>query len=118
MQRVKTVEVRRFVRAGALIAAVLMAPAAGAAQACGPGEAPADGACRPVEEIAAHIRGLVEDGMASLNLSAAIVKIRIGDVDIMEFRAFLRALTVPPEATEGVAATAPPPATPETCRAA
>ena len=31
-----------------------------------------------------------------------------GDVDIMEFRAFLRALTVPPEATEGVAATAPP----------
>jgi hypothetical protein len=28
-----------------------------------------------------------------------------GDVDIMEFRAFLRALTVPPE---GVAATAPP----------
>lgn len=31
-----------------------------------------------------------------------------GDVDIMAFRAFLRALTVPPEATEGVAATAPP----------
>lgn len=31
-----------------------------------------------------------------------------GNVDIMEFRAFLRALTVPPEATEGVAATAPP----------
>jgi len=31
-----------------------------------------------------------------------------GDVDIMDFRAFLRALTVPPEATEGVAATAPP----------
>lgn len=84
MQRVKTVEVRRFVRAGALAAAVLMAPAAGAAQACGPGEAPADGACRPVEKIAAHIRGLVEDGMASLNLSAAIVKIRIGDVDIMD----------------------------------
>ena len=31
-----------------------------------------------------------------------------GDVDILTFRAFLRALTVPPEATEGVAATAPP----------
>ena len=31
-----------------------------------------------------------------------------GDVDIMDFRAFLRALTVPPESTEGVVATAPP----------
>ena len=31
-----------------------------------------------------------------------------GDVDIMEFRAFLRALTVPPEGTEDVASTAPP----------
>jgi hypothetical protein len=30
------------------------------------------------------------------------------DVDILEFRAFLRALTVPPLATEGVAATVPP----------
>jgi hypothetical protein len=30
------------------------------------------------------------------------------DTDILEFRAFLRALTVPPEGTEGVAATAPP----------
>ena len=31
-----------------------------------------------------------------------------GDVDILEFRAFIRALTVPPEGTEGVADTAPP----------
>lgn len=31
-----------------------------------------------------------------------------GDVNIREFRAFLRALTVPPAATEGVTATAPP----------
>ena len=31
-----------------------------------------------------------------------------GDVKILEFRAFLRALTVPPKGTEGVAATAPP----------
>ena len=31
-----------------------------------------------------------------------------GDVNILEFRAFLRALTVPPQGTEGVAATAPP----------
>lgn len=31
-----------------------------------------------------------------------------GDPDILEFRAFLRALTVPPGGTEGVAATAPP----------
>lgn len=31
-----------------------------------------------------------------------------GDVDIMDFRAFLRALTVPPEATEGVVASVPP----------
>ena len=31
-----------------------------------------------------------------------------GDVNILDFRAFLRALTVPPEGTEGVAATAPP----------
>ena len=31
-----------------------------------------------------------------------------GDVDIMDFRAFLRALTVPRALTEGVAATAPP----------
>ena len=31
-----------------------------------------------------------------------------GDVDIMEFRAFVRALTVPPEGTEGVPETAPP----------
>ncbi len=31
-----------------------------------------------------------------------------GDVDILDFRAFLRALTVPPQGTEGVAATAPP----------
>ena len=31
-----------------------------------------------------------------------------GDVNILEFRAFLRALTVPPEGTEDVAATAPP----------
>ncbi len=31
-----------------------------------------------------------------------------GDVNILEFRAFLRALTVPPKGTEGVAATAPP----------
>jgi hypothetical protein len=30
------------------------------------------------------------------------------DTDIMEFRRFLRALTVPPENTEGVPATAPP----------
>jgi len=30
------------------------------------------------------------------------------DVDVLEFRAFLRALTVPPEGTEGVPATAPP----------
>lgn len=30
------------------------------------------------------------------------------DVDILEFRAFLRALTVPPAATENVATTAPP----------
>ncbi len=30
------------------------------------------------------------------------------DVDILEFRGFLRALTVPPKATKGVAATAPP----------
>jgi hypothetical protein len=29
-------------------------------------------------------------------------------VNILEFRAFLRALTVPPEGTEDVAATAPP----------
>ena len=31
-----------------------------------------------------------------------------GDVNILDFRAFLRALTVPPQGTEGVAATAPP----------
>ena len=31
-----------------------------------------------------------------------------GDVDILEFRAFIRALTVPPVGTEGVADTAPP----------
>lgn len=31
-----------------------------------------------------------------------------GDVKILAFRAFLRALTVPPAATEGVVATAPP----------
>ena len=31
-----------------------------------------------------------------------------GDVNIRDFRAFLRALTVPPEGTEGVPATAPP----------
>ena len=31
-----------------------------------------------------------------------------GDPDILEFRAFLRALTVPPGETEGVIATAPP----------
>ena len=31
-----------------------------------------------------------------------------GDVNILEFRAFLRALTVPPAGTEGVLATAPP----------
>ncbi|MEP0841231.1 MAG: peptidoglycan-binding protein [Phycisphaerae bacterium] len=31
-----------------------------------------------------------------------------GDTDVMEFRRFLRALTVPPEGTEGVPATAPP----------
>ncbi len=31
-----------------------------------------------------------------------------GDTDILEFRAFLRALTVPPGETEGVVATAPP----------
>lgn len=31
-----------------------------------------------------------------------------GDVNILEFRAFLRALTVPPEGTEDVASTAPP----------
>ena len=31
-----------------------------------------------------------------------------GDVDILDFRAFLRALTVPPEGTEGVVDTAPP----------
>ena len=31
-----------------------------------------------------------------------------GDVNIREFRAFLRALTVPPAGTEGVPATAPP----------
>ncbi len=30
------------------------------------------------------------------------------DVDILDFRAFLRALTVPPEGTEGVPGTAPP----------
>ena len=29
-------------------------------------------------------------------------------MNILDFRAFLRALTVPPEGTEGVAATAPP----------
>jgi hypothetical protein len=31
-----------------------------------------------------------------------------GDTDILEFRRFLRALTVPPQGTEGVPATAPP----------
>lgn len=31
-----------------------------------------------------------------------------GDTDIMEFRRFLRSLTVPPEGTDGVPATAPP----------
>ena len=31
-----------------------------------------------------------------------------GDIDILDFRAFLRALTVPPEGTEDVASTAPP----------
>jgi len=31
-----------------------------------------------------------------------------GDTDVMEFRRFLRSLTVPPEGTEGVPATAPP----------
>ena len=31
-----------------------------------------------------------------------------GDVNIRDFRAFLRALTVPPKGTEGVPATAPP----------
>lgn len=31
-----------------------------------------------------------------------------GDVNILEFRAFLSALTVPPEGTEDVIATAPP----------
>jgi len=31
-----------------------------------------------------------------------------GDVDILAFRAFLRALTVPPEGTEDVASTSPP----------
>jgi hypothetical protein len=31
-----------------------------------------------------------------------------GDVDILDFRAFLRALTVPPARTQGVVATAPP----------
>ena len=31
-----------------------------------------------------------------------------GDVDILDFRGFLRALTVPPEQTEGVVDTAPP----------
>lgn len=31
-----------------------------------------------------------------------------GDVNVLDFRAFLRALTVPPEGTEGVPATAPP----------
>ena len=31
-----------------------------------------------------------------------------GDVDILEFRSFVRALTVPPEGTEGVSDTAPP----------
>ena len=31
-----------------------------------------------------------------------------GDVDILDFRAFVRALTVPPEGTEGVVDTAPP----------
>jgi hypothetical protein len=31
-----------------------------------------------------------------------------GDVNILEFRAFLRALTVPPQGNEGVPATAPP----------
>ncbi len=31
-----------------------------------------------------------------------------GDIDILDFRGFLRALTVPPKGTEGVPATAPP----------
>lgn len=31
-----------------------------------------------------------------------------GDVNILDFRAFLRALTVPPKGTQGVPATAPP----------
>ena len=31
-----------------------------------------------------------------------------GDVDILAFRSFVRALTVPPEGTEDVAGTAPP----------
>ena len=31
-----------------------------------------------------------------------------GEPDILDFRSFLRALTVPPEGTEGVVATAPP----------
>jgi hypothetical protein len=31
-----------------------------------------------------------------------------GDVDILDFRSFLRALTVPPTGSEGVVATAPP----------
>ncbi|MGX1306834.1 D-alanyl-D-alanine carboxypeptidase [Amorphus suaedae] len=77
----------RLMRAGAL-AAMLSMPAAHALAAdapgpCQAGEAPANGDCRPVEEIAAAIRAIVEKGVGTFDLTAALVKVRIGDVEIM-----------------------------------
>ncbi len=77
----------RFMQMVAL-AAVLSMPAghALAADAPGPcktGEAPANGDCRPVEEIAAAIRAIVEKSVGTFDLTAALVKVRIGDVEIL-----------------------------------
>jgi len=78
----------RLLRTGALAAALLVAPAASApaaegSAACKAGEAPVAGACRPVGEIAARIRAIVETGRESFDLSAALVRVRIGDVGIL-----------------------------------
>lgn len=104
MQNLEIGRASRLMRTGALAAAMLVAPAAGAAAVetqapCAAGEAAADGDCRPVEEIAAGIRGIVEEGMTTFDLSAAIVTVRIGDVDILR-EAYGSSMTGVPATTD------------------
>jgi len=86
---------------GAVLLAAAVSPAIAASEerVCGSGEAPIGGNCRPVAEIADEVRAVVEEGVADLALSAALIEVRIGDVEVIS-EAFGTSMTGIPATTD------------------